>query len=76
MDGKGRWVDNVMIERLWRTVKYECMYLQEFNCIKHLRSTIKDWVGFFQSRTPALNFLVDLHPMTCIIKGNKISRLI
>ena len=31
MDGKGRWMDNVMIERLWRSVKYECLYLQEFD---------------------------------------------
>ena len=56
MDGKGRWVDNVMIERLWRTVKYECMYLQEFNCIKHLRSTIKDWVGFYNRERPHSTF--------------------
>ena len=30
MDGKGRWVDNVFVERLWRTVKYECVYLYEW----------------------------------------------
>ena len=30
MDGKGRWMDNVMIERLWRSLKYECVYLQAF----------------------------------------------
>ena len=29
MDGKGRWMDNVMIERLWRSVKWECLYLRE-----------------------------------------------
>jgi len=29
MDGKGRWMDNVFIERLWRTVEYECVYLRE-----------------------------------------------
>jgi hypothetical protein len=27
MDGKGRWIDNVMIERLWQSVKYECVYV-------------------------------------------------
>ena len=30
MDGKGRWMDNVFIERLWRSLKYECVYLAEF----------------------------------------------
>lgn len=30
MDGKGRWMDNVFIERLWRSVKYECVYLHAF----------------------------------------------
>ena len=29
MDGKGRWMDNVFIERLWRSLKYECVYLSE-----------------------------------------------
>ena len=30
MDGKGRWMDNVFIERLWRSLKYECVYLNAF----------------------------------------------
>jgi len=30
MDGKGRWIDNRMIERLWRSLKYECIYLNAF----------------------------------------------
>ena len=30
MDGRGRWMDNVFIERLWRSLKYECVYLHEF----------------------------------------------
>ena len=30
MDGKGRWMDNIFIERLWRSLKYECVYLQAF----------------------------------------------
>ena len=31
MDGKGRWVDNVMVERLWRSVKYEEVYLKAYS---------------------------------------------
>jgi putative transposase len=30
MDGRGRWMDNVFVERLWRTLKYECVYLHAF----------------------------------------------
>lgn len=30
MDGRGRWLDNVFIERLWRSLKYECVYLNAF----------------------------------------------
>ena len=30
MDGRGRWMDNVFVERLWRTVKYECVYLHDY----------------------------------------------
>lgn len=57
MDGKGRWVDNVMIERLWRTLKYECLYLQEVNSIQHLSSTIKDWVVFYNRERPHSTFV-------------------
>ena len=32
MDGRGRWMDNVFIERLWRSLKYECVYLHAFEC--------------------------------------------
>ena len=34
MDGKDRWVDNMMIERLWRPMKQECVYLQELTSLK------------------------------------------
>src|SRR5580698_6993333 len=38
MDGRGRWMDNVFIERLWRSLKYECMYLHAFETGSELRS--------------------------------------
>jgi len=37
MDGKGRWTDNVMIERLWRSLKYECIYLHAFETGSEVR---------------------------------------
>jgi len=38
MDGQGRWMDNVFIERLWRSLKYECVYLSEFTTGSQARS--------------------------------------
>jgi len=40
MDGRGRWMDNVMIERLWRSLKYECVYLQAFETGSDARAGI------------------------------------
>ena len=38
MDGRGRWMDNVFIERLWRSLKYECVYLHAFETGSELRA--------------------------------------
>ena len=38
MDGRGRWMDNVFIERLWRSLKYECIYLHAFETGSKLRA--------------------------------------
>jgi putative transposase len=56
MDGKGRWVDNVMIERLWRSVKYECLYLQEFDDIRGLNNTLQAWIDFYNKERPHSTF--------------------
>ena len=40
MDGKGRWMDNIFIERLWRSLKYECVYLHDFEDGPQARQTI------------------------------------
>ena len=50
MDGKGRWVDNVMIERLWRSVKYECVYIKVFESGMELRLGLKEWFEKYNSR--------------------------
>ena len=44
MDGKGRWVDNVYIERFWRTIKYEYIFLQPFETVPALRAAIKRFI--------------------------------
>lgn len=43
MDGKGRWMDNIFIERLWRTVKYEHIYLRSYNNIYDQEQSLKKW---------------------------------
>ena len=52
MDGKGRWMDNVFIERLWRSLKYECVYLSEFATGAQARTGIGWWMDFYDRRRP------------------------
>ena len=52
MDGKGRYMDNIFIERLWRSLKYECIYLQEFETGLELKKAISDWVNFYNEIRP------------------------
>jgi putative transposase len=52
MDGKGRWMDNVFIERLWRSLKYECVYLNAFETRTEARTGIGDWIDFYCARRP------------------------
>lgn len=56
MDGRGRWLDNVMIERLWRSVKYECIYLRAIETDGELRRTLAWWFGFYNNRRPHFAF--------------------
>jgi len=44
MDGRGRWMDNVFIERLWRSLKYECVYLHAFETGSELRTGLARWI--------------------------------
>lgn len=52
MDGKGRWMDNVFIERLWRSLKYECVYLHAFETGSQARAEIGHWIDFYNYRRP------------------------
>lgn len=52
MDGKGRWMDNVMIERLWRSLKYECVYLNAYETGSELREGLSRWISFYNERRP------------------------
>ena len=52
MDGKGRWMDNVFIERLWRSLKYESIYLTELTSGSEARRTIGNWIRFYNHERP------------------------
>jgi putative transposase len=52
MDGRGRWMDNVFIERLWRSLKYECIYLHAFETGSELRAGLADWISYYNARRP------------------------
>jgi putative transposase len=47
MDGKGRWIDNVFIGRLWRSLKYEEVYLKAYDSVAQARQGIGDWLMFY-----------------------------
>ena len=52
MDGKGRWMDNVMIERLWRSLKYECIYLHAYETGSEARQGIGHWIDLYNTQRP------------------------
>lgn len=49
MDGKGRWVDNVFVERLWRSLKYEEIYLKAYDSIREAQQSIDRYMAFFNT---------------------------
>jgi putative transposase len=52
MDGRGRWMDEVFIERLWRSLKYECVYLHAFETGSELRVGLTRWIGYYNADRP------------------------
>ncbi|WP_223306358.1 IS3 family transposase [Mameliella alba] len=52
MDGKGRFLDNIFIERLWRTLKYECVYLHAWETGSETKAAIRNWMAFYNHQRP------------------------
>lgn len=52
MDGKGAWRDNVFVERLWRTLKYEEVYLHAYDSVAEARAGIDRYLSFYNGRRP------------------------
>lgn len=58
MDGKGRCLDNIYIERLWRSLKYELVYLHSFDSVEQAKQAIKNYINFYNHQRPhqSLNY--------------------
>jgi putative transposase len=52
MDGRGRWMDNIFIERLWKTVKYQEVYLKAYESITHARRELAEFFDRYNARRP------------------------
>ncbi len=52
MDGKGAWRDNVFVERLWKSIKYEEVYLRAYETVSHARTSIGRYLDFYNARRP------------------------
>ncbi len=52
MDGKGRFLDNIFVERLWRSMKYECVYLHAWETGSQAKAGIKKWMDFYNQKRP------------------------
>jgi putative transposase len=52
MDGRGRWLDNVFVERLWRSLKYEEVHLKAYADGREARAGIGAWIAFHNERRP------------------------
>lgn len=56
MDGKGCWRDNVFVERLWRTIKYDEVYLKAYDSVSDAKENLGRFIGFYNSRRPHQTF--------------------
>ncbi|MET4790536.1 transposase InsO family protein [Bradyrhizobium japonicum] len=52
MDGRGAWRDNVFVERLWRSIKYEEVYLRAYDTVSDARASIGRYLAFYNGRRP------------------------
>jgi putative transposase len=67
LDGRGRWLDNVFIERLWRSLKYEDVYLHAYETGSEARAGIGKWIDFYNRLRPHSS-LGGITPDTCYDK--------
>ncbi|GAB4169842.1 MAG: hypothetical protein Fur0032_08500 [Terrimicrobiaceae bacterium] len=80
MDGKGRWMDNLFIERLWRSLKYEDIYLKGYTTVGELEAGVREWIERYNTwrphqtlnnQTPARVYEGDRKPATSAAEMKK-----
>jgi len=52
MDGKGCWRDNVFVERLWKSIKYEEVYLRAYDTVSEAKASLGRYIAFYNERRP------------------------
>ena len=52
MDGRGRYLDNIFVERLWRSVKQECIYLREFDSVAEVKKALINYFKYYNNKRP------------------------
>ena len=52
MDGNGRFLDNIFVERLWRSLKYECGYLHAWETGSEAKAGVRKWIEFYNRKRP------------------------
>jgi transposase InsO family protein len=73
MDGRGSWRDNVSVERLWRSVKYEEVYLRAYDSVAEARNSIGGYLAFYnrkRARAP-IRALTDARPTKLILAARR-----
>ena len=62
MDGRGRALDNIFVERLWRSLKYECVYLNDYENVPDLMEGLRRWFAFYNDERPHMSLPGDITP--------------
>ena len=68
MDGRGRWMDNVFIERLWWSLKYECVYINAFETGSEARTDLRWWIDYYNRSAPSAEIHASL-PAAMVATG-------
>jgi len=63
MDGRGRALDNIFVERLWRTMKYDCVYLNNYETVRELEEGLREWFRFYNTERPHSSLPNDMSPL-------------
>lgn len=62
MDGRGRALDNIFVERLWRSLKYECVYLNDYENVPDLMEGLRRWFAFYNEERPHMSLPGNITP--------------